>query len=86
MNSRDNDLESAVLRLKRAHGQLAGVLGMIEEGRDIEAVLHQLKAVTNALDRAGLAILVAELKGVLPPDAQIAPGELARVESLWLQS
>jgi DNA-binding FrmR family transcriptional regulator len=86
MNSRANDLESAVLRLKRAHGQLAGVLGMIEQGRDTEAVLHQLKAVTNALDRAGLAILVAELKGVLPPGAQIPPGELARVESLWLQS
>lgn len=86
MSSRAIDLASAVLRLKRAHGQLAGVLGMIEDGRDTEAVLHQLKAVTNALDRAGLAILVAELKGVLPPDAQIAPGELARVESLWLHT
>jgi DNA-binding FrmR family transcriptional regulator len=85
MSARAVDLSSAVLRLKRAHGQLAGVLGMIEDGRDVEAVLHQLKAVSNALDRAALAILVAELRRVIPAGAEIPPADLARVESLWLQ-
>src|SRR5690606_31274014 len=53
---------AVVNRLKRAQGQLAGVLRMIEEGRDLEPVVHQLKAVSSALDRAGFAILVGHLE------------------------
>ena len=41
-------------RLRRAHGQLAGVIAMIENGRDCQEVVTQLAAVSRALDRAGL--------------------------------
>ena len=41
-------------RLRRAQGQLAGVIGMVEQGRDCKDVVIQLAAVSKALDRAGL--------------------------------
>lgn len=40
-------------RLKRAQGQLAGVLRMLEEGRDCSDVVTQLAEVSRALDKAG---------------------------------
>ena len=51
----DEDAIAAVLnRLRRAQGQLAGVISMIEQGRDCKDVVTQLAAVSRALDRAGL--------------------------------
>jgi len=38
------------------------VLRMLEEGRDLQEVINQLKAVSRALDRAGFAIIAAELR------------------------
>ncbi|HUY51139.1 MAG TPA: metal-sensitive transcriptional regulator [Streptosporangiaceae bacterium] len=46
-----------VNRLRRAHGQLAGVIAMIESGRDCEDIVTQLAAVSRALDRAGFKIV-----------------------------
>ena len=51
-----------VNRIKRAQGQLSGVLRMLEEGRDLQEIVNQLKAVSRALDRAGFAIIAAELR------------------------
>ena len=39
-------------RLRRAAGQLRGVIGMLESGRDHEAVLLQVAAVSHAVYRA----------------------------------
>ncbi|MEO5662970.1 MAG: metal-sensitive transcriptional regulator [Nocardioides sp.] len=52
-------------RLKRAQGQLAGVLRLLEEGRDCEDVVTQLAAVSKALDRAGFAIVASGLQQCL---------------------
>lgn len=49
-------------RLRRAHGQLAGVIRMLEEGRDCEDVVTQLAAVSKALDRAGFSLVAGSLK------------------------
>ena len=57
---------TAVLnRLRRAQGQLGGVLKMIEEGRDCQDVVTQLAAVGKAIDRAGFAVIAAGLKQCL---------------------
>ncbi|MEH6797576.1 MAG: metal-sensitive transcriptional regulator, partial [Rhodococcus sp. (in: high G+C Gram-positive bacteria)] len=46
----DEDSIALVLnRLRRAHGQLSGVIGMIENGRDCKDVVTQLAAVSRAL-------------------------------------
>jgi DNA-binding FrmR family transcriptional regulator len=39
-------------RLRRAHGHLAKVIAMIEEGRDCLVVAQQLQAVVNAVNAA----------------------------------
>lgn len=59
------EVEPVVKRIKRAHGQLAGVLRMLEEGRDCEDVVTQLAAVSKALDRAGFALVGAGLQECL---------------------
>ena len=59
----DEDAITAVLnRLRRAHGQLAGVISMIEQGRDCKDVVTQLAAVSRALDRAGFKIVATGLR------------------------
>lgn len=59
----DEDAIAAVLnRLRRAQGQLAGVISMIEQGRDCKEVVTQLAAVSRALDRAGFKIVATGLR------------------------
>jgi len=59
----DEDSIAAVLnRLRRAQGQLAGVIAMIEQGRDCKDVVTQLAAVSRALDRAGFKIVATGLR------------------------
>jgi DNA-binding FrmR family transcriptional regulator len=59
----DEESIAAVLnRLRRAHGQLAGVIAMIEQGRDCKEVVTQLAAVSRALDRAGFKIVASGLR------------------------
>lgn len=52
-------------RLKRAQGQLAAVVRMIDEGAPCEDVVTQLSAVSKALDRAGFAIIATGMKQCL---------------------
>lgn len=77
------DRTLVVNRVKRAQGQLAGVLRMIEEGRDVQEVVNQLKAVTRALDRAGFAIIAVELRDSIAAD-RVDDDELSRLEALYL--
>ncbi|WP_162873132.1 metal-sensitive transcriptional regulator [Austwickia chelonae] len=51
-----------VNRLRRAQGQLGGVLAMIEDGRECEDVVTQLAAVSKAVDRAAYSIIATTLR------------------------
>lgn len=63
MASADTDAMELVLnRLRRAQGQLSGVIAMIEAGRDCKDVVTQLAAVSRALDRAGFKIVATGLR------------------------
>lgn len=70
------DMTAVKNRVKRAQGQLGGVLRMLEESRDVSDVVVQLKAVSRALDRAGFAIISADLR------RQVAEGETLQAEDL----
>jgi DNA-binding FrmR family transcriptional regulator len=62
----DDSSAGAVLnRLRRAQGQLAGVIAMVEAGRDCADVVTQLAAVSRALDRAGFKILASGMRQCL---------------------
>ncbi|MTE17929.1 metal-sensing transcriptional repressor [Streptomyces sp. TRM43335] len=60
-----DELRTVVNRLRRAQGQIAGVIRMIEEGRDCEEVVTQLAAASRALDRAGFAVIATGLQRCL---------------------
>ena len=51
-----------VRRLRRAEGQIRGVIAMLEDGRDCADVVTQLAAVSRALDRAGFKIIASGLQ------------------------
>jgi DNA-binding FrmR family transcriptional regulator len=58
-------------RLRRAHGQLGGVMRMLEEGRPCEDIVTQLMAVRAAVDRAAGEMVVAHIDDCmtrLPPE------------------
>ncbi|RAG82728.1 hypothetical protein DN069_26090 [Streptacidiphilus pinicola] len=86
----DEDAQGAVLnRLRRAQGQLAGVIAMIEAGRDCKDVVTQLAAVSRALDRAGFKIVASGMRQCLAAvesdgTADAAPMTEAELEKLFL--
>jgi DNA-binding FrmR family transcriptional regulator len=77
-------MTSAINRIKRAQGQLAGVLRMLEEGRDCEDVVTQLAAVSRALDRAGFAIVATGLQQCLTEGDGANGVDVAKMEKLFL--
>ncbi|MFF8386413.1 metal-sensing transcriptional repressor [Streptomyces kanasensis] len=62
------ELKSVLNRLRRAQGQISGVIRMLEEGRDYEEVVTQLAAAARALDRAGFAIIATGLRQCMTGD------------------
>lgn len=81
------ELKSALNRLRRAQGQLAGVIKMMEEGRDCEDVVTQLSAVSKALDRAGFSIIATGLQQCMTnedPEVLDSAQMRARLEKLFL--
>ena len=75
--------DAALGRLRRAQGQLAGVISMIESGRDCSDVVIQLAAVSRALDRAGFKIIAGGMRQCLSGDADESMGE-EQLEKLFL--
>lgn len=80
------DIEATLNRLRRAHGQLGGVIAMIEQGRNCKDVVTQLAAVSKALDRAGFKIIATGLRDCLDqPAAEGAPAlTIDELEKLFL--
>ena len=72
------DVTSVLRRLRRAEGQISGVIKMLEDGRDCRDVVVQVAAVSRALDKAGFAIIAAGLRRCLADPAS-DPAELERL-------
>ncbi|MCC2308890.1 metal-sensitive transcriptional regulator [Cellulomonas chengniuliangii] len=73
-------------RLKRAQGQLAAVVRMLDEGRDCEDVVTQLSAVSRALDRAGFAIIASGMRQCMTrsDDGDDETLDVQKLEKLFL--
>ncbi len=76
------EMTPVINRIKRAQGQLAGVLRMLEEGRECEDVVTQLAAVSKALDRAGFAIIASGLQQCMSDGAD--EFDVKKMEKLFL--
>ncbi|XRQ09126.1 metal-sensitive transcriptional regulator [Actinomadura welshii] len=81
-----DSLADVLVRLRRAQGQLGGVIQMIENERDCKDVIAQLAAVSRALDRAGFKIIATGLEqcvqnGTDPEQAEL---DRAQLEKLFM--
>ena len=74
--------KTAISRLRRAEGQIGGVIRMLEQGRDCKEVVTQLAAVSRALDKAGFSVVASGLKQCLAdPESDL---DVAEMEKLFL--
>ena len=83
MEFSEDELGEVLKRLRRAEGQIRGVIKMIEEGRDCADVVTQLAAVSRALDRAGFKIIATGLRqcasGTADGDASVNQEQLEKL-------
>ncbi|CAB4936390.1 MAG: metal-sensing transcriptional repressor [Actinobacteria bacterium] len=82
------DIEPAVsrdiiTRLKRARGQIDGIIAMIEDDRPCADVVTQLAAVSKALDRAGFKVVATGLRQCIV-EGENAPMTEEQLEKLFL--
>jgi DNA-binding FrmR family transcriptional regulator len=82
----ENAVGDVVKRLRRAEGQIRGVIAMLEDGRDCADVVTQLAAVSRALDRAGFKVIASGLQQCAAAQADGADQtvNLERMEKLFL--
>jgi DNA-binding FrmR family transcriptional regulator len=82
----DDVVDEVVKRLRRAEGQIRGVIAMLEAGRDYADVVTQLAAVSRALDRAGFKVIASGLRQCVTAQngGKDQRAELERIEKLFL--
>ena len=80
----DQVVGDVIKRLRRAEGQLAGAIRMLEAGRDCEDVVTQLAAVSRALDKAGFAIIATGLEQCISAGDDGGAVDRVRLEKLFL--
>lgn len=68
------ELGDVVARLRRVEGQIAGVIRMIEAGRDCTEIVTQMAAASRALDRAGFRVIATGMRQCVINEENDAPG------------
>lgn len=71
-----------VHRLRRARGQIDGVIAMLESGRDCRDLVTQLSAASRALSKAGYLLIATNMQESLldeSSDPELTPRELQRL-------
>lgn len=81
MQIEPEDIKAVTTRLKRAHGHLASVIRMMEEGSECEDILTQLAAVNKAIGRGGYALVATGLQQCLASGDDV---DSAKLEKLFL--
>lgn len=85
MQIEQSAVTDVVKRLRRAEGQIRGVINMLEQGRDCADVVTQLAAVSRALDRAGFKIVATGLQQCITEGAESGGKvDTAQLEKLFL--
>ena len=85
MQLEESAVSDVVKRLRRAEGQIRGVINMLEEGRDCADVVTQLAAVSRALDRAGFKIVASGLQQCITEGNGTASAvDTSQLEKLFL--
>jgi DNA-binding FrmR family transcriptional regulator len=81
-----SEMGDVIKRLRRAEGQIRGVIAMLESGRDCADVVTQLAAASRALDRAGFKIIASGLQQcvVAQLNGEDQDIDVERLEKLFL--
>ena len=79
-----DEMGAVINRLRRAQGQIGGILRMIEQGRDCKDIVTQLVAANHALDRAGFALIATNLKQCLAEPGGADSEDAQNLEKLFL--
>ena len=80
----EEQIDAITNRLKRAHGQLAAVIRMLEEGRNCEEVVTQLAAVNKAVTTAGFTMISASLKECIEDNKNNSAAVTEKLQKLFL--
>ena len=86
MRVQEDAVTDVVKRLRRAEGQIRGVIAMLESGRDCAEVVTQLAAVSRALDRAGFKVIASGLQQCVTAQAggEDRTVDMEQMEKLFL--
>ncbi len=82
MEMAEQDRKDVTNRLRRARGQIDGILTMVEEGRSCRDIVTQVAAVSKALDRAGFKIVSLGLRQCLlaeDGEQEMTPDEMEKL-------
>ena len=77
-------LDAVLKRMKRANGQMAAIIRMLEEGRSCEEVVHQMAAVGKAVHTAAFTLITASLRECIEADEKSSGEVSQRLEKLFL--
>lgn len=77
-------LEEILNRVKRAEGQMAGVIRMLEEGRSCEEIVHQMSAVGKAINTAAITLIASSLQECILDKKSNNPEQRERLQKLFL--
>lgn len=75
--------KDVLTRLKRARGQIDGIISMIEAERSCADIVTQMAAVSKALDRAGFKVVASGLNQCIQ-GGDDAPMTREELEKLFL--
>jgi len=79
----DEQSQNTVLpRLRRIEGQVAGIIRMIENGRECTEIVTQVAAASKALDKVGFKLLAANLARCILDDDEF--DNTASLEKLFM--
>jgi DNA-binding FrmR family transcriptional regulator len=77
-------LDDFVKRIRRAEGQMGGILRMVEDGRSCEDIVNQLAAVSKAIDKAAFSLISAGLKECLTDGKKNHEEVSAQLQKLFM--
>lgn len=77
-------IKDIALRLKRAQGQLGGIVAMLEEGRSCQDIVTQMAAVSKAIDRSAFALISTGLRECIAENHGDVEAVTTQLEKLFL--
>jgi len=87
MKPDEAEVHDILTRLRRVEGQIRGIQGMLEDGRECSDVITQFSASMRALEQAGYRYFAMTLAtcALDPESAALAGYDPERLEKLFMQ-